>query len=171
MADTIAVCNYCTVSGNSGRSADAGADDLATALLTASRVLVAVSARSLAGIEERLTLTQFRVLVVLEGHRGRPLRALADQLGVSASTALRTVDRLVELGLVARRGNPEDRREVVLDLTEEGNRIVQEVTGQRRQEIARIVHGMPDTHQAWLVSALHSFAEAAGEPVADGERW
>ena len=43
-------------------------DDLVTALLTASRVLVGVSARSLAHLDESVTVTQFRVLVVLRGH-------------------------------------------------------------------------------------------------------
>lgn len=43
---------------------------MVTALLTASRLLVAVSARSLAAVEESLTLPQFRMLVVLDsrGH-------------------------------------------------------------------------------------------------------
>ncbi|CAM5308255.1 hypothetical protein SBADM41S_12362 [Streptomyces badius] len=40
-------------------------DAVTEAVLTASRLLVAVSARSLAEVEERVTLPQFRMLVVL----------------------------------------------------------------------------------------------------------
>ena len=41
------------------------ADELVSALLTASRALVGVSARSLAHVEDAVTITQFRTLVVL----------------------------------------------------------------------------------------------------------
>src|SRR5665647_545120 len=41
-----------------------GADELVSALLTASRALVGVSARSLARVEDAVTITQFRTLVV-----------------------------------------------------------------------------------------------------------
>ncbi len=152
-------------------SSDGGADTLATAVLTASRALVGVSARSLADVEDRLTLTQFRTLVVLRTHKRSPLRALAKELGVTSSSAVRTVDVLVETGLVSRSGNPQDRREALLDLTDEGRRIVDLVTSRRRDEIREIVDRMPDAHQAWLVAALHTFAEAAGEPPADLAGW
>ena len=48
------------------RRAAAASDvqELVTAVLTASRVLVSVSARSLAGVEDVVTVTQFRTLVV-----------------------------------------------------------------------------------------------------------
>lgn len=42
------------------------AEAMVNALLTASRLLVAVSARSLAAVEEALTLPQLRMLVVLD---------------------------------------------------------------------------------------------------------
>ena len=156
---------------NQRPSPDAGAADLATAVLTASRVLVSVSARSLSGVEESLTLTQFRTLVVLHSRDGSALHALAEELGVSASTAMRMVDRLLDNGLLTRDENPADRRQVVISLTAHGRAIVEEVTARRREEIAAIVDRMPDTHQAWLVAALRSFADAAGEPEALVERW
>ncbi len=144
---------------------DASADEVVSAVLTASRVLVAVSARSLAEVEERVTLTQFRALVVLSGGEGRTnLNRLADQLAVTPSTAMRTVDRLVAAGLATRRENDVDRREVVLGLTEDGARIVRDVTGTRREEIAAILARMSAGSRAELVSAFRAFAEAADEP-------
>jgi hypothetical protein len=47
-------------------SAASDAEAMVNALLTASRLLMAVSARSLASVEESLTLPQFRMLVVLD---------------------------------------------------------------------------------------------------------
>ena len=139
-------------------------DDLVTALLTASRALVGVSARSLAEIETSVTLTQFRMLVVLDGHGPSSLNHLADRLDVSPSTAARMVDRLIERRIVRRRENKANRREVVIDLTSEGQRIVDEVTGRRRASIESIVLAMPTRRRADLVEALQAFSEAADEP-------
>jgi DNA-binding MarR family transcriptional regulator len=127
----------------SDADAEHSVDELVTALLTASRVLVGVSARSLAEVEETVSVSQFRVLVVLAGHGDTRLNDLASRLGVGASTALRAVDRLVAAGLVHRRENPANRREVVISLTGRGQAAVDEVTGRRRTAIAAIVQQMP----------------------------
>ncbi len=142
---------------------DEGVDELVTALLTASRVLVGVSAASLAEVEATLTLTQFRTLVVLSGSGGQRLATLADTLGVTPSTALRTVDRLLAAGLVTRAENPADRREVMLDLTADGAAIVADVTERRRRQLQHIVARMDARRRGALVAALTDFAHAAGE--------
>ncbi|HEU5271630.1 MAG TPA: MarR family transcriptional regulator [Jatrophihabitans sp.] len=139
-------------------------DDLVTAVLTASRVLVGVSVRSLAQVEGMVTATQLRTLVVLDGHGEMNLNRLAELLGVTPSTAMRMIDRLLNAGLVTRRDNPANRREVVLGLTDQGRQVVREVTSARLAEIARIVKAMPAEQRAGLIQALRAFAEAAGEP-------
>jgi DNA-binding MarR family transcriptional regulator len=140
---------------------------LTSALLTASRLLVAVSARSLAAAEERVTLPQFRVLVLLAIHGETNLVSLAERLVVNSSTALRMMDRLVDGGLVERRANPESRREVLLRLTEAGRQIVDEVTARRRTEIAAIVTRMSAKDRAGVVRALRAFTVAGGEVSAE----
>lgn len=141
-------------------------DELVTSLLTASRVLVGVSARSLAEVEDTVTVTQFRVLVVLRGHGETRLNRLADRLGVTPSTALRTVDRLIASDLVTRRENVQDRREVVIELTARGRRVVDRVTERRREAIRVIVEAMPRQQSRRLVDALSTFAAVADEPAA-----
>ena len=142
---------------------DDGADDLVSALLTASRALVGVSARSLARVQDAVTITQFRTLVVLEGHGDTRLNQLAERVGAAPSTALRMVDRLIAARLVTRRENKADRREVLIALTVEGARLVREVTARRRAEIAAIVAAMPQEGRQQVVAALSAFAQAAGE--------
>lgn len=142
-------------------------EDIVTALLTASRALVGVSARSLAGVEESVTLTQFRVLVVLHTHGATRLNTLAHGLGVNASTAMRTVDRLVRSGLVDRHENPDDRREVVIEATTRGHDVVHRVSARRREAIERIVAAMPSDRRREFLNALTTFATAADEPLAD----
>lgn len=106
-------------------------DAVTGAVLTASRLLVAVSARSLAQVEDRVTLPQFRMLVVLSSRGATKLVALAELLGVAPSTAMRMVDRLIAAGLADRQTNPDNRRETLLRLTEEGRRTVENVTARR----------------------------------------
>lgn len=138
--------------------------ELVGALLTVSRVLVGVSARSLAEVERTVTVTQFRTLVVLDNHDEINLNRLAELLGVKASTALRMIDRLLVAGLVTRRDNPASRREVLLGLSPAGRGIVRKVTRRRRSELARVVAAMPSERREDFLAALRAFADAAGEP-------
>jgi DNA-binding MarR family transcriptional regulator len=138
-------------------------NEITDAVLYASRVLVAVAARSLAGVADQVTLPQYRALVVLAAKGPQSLRELAEVLDVHTSTATRMCDRLVRKRLVRRRQSRQDRREVVLDLTPPGRDLVVEVAGRRRSEIARIVARVPRDQRHALVSALTAFGRAAGE--------
>lgn len=149
-----------------GGSEDAELDALVTALLTASRTLVGISAHSLAELEGAVTLSQFRVLVVVAAHGATRLNRLAERLGVNSSTALRTVDKLIAAGLVERHENERDRREVVIELTARGRDTVDHVTARRRRAIKEIVAAMPARSRRQLVDALLTFAAAADEPLA-----
>lgn len=146
-----------------------GADDVdavTRAVLTASRLLVAVSARSLAEVEERVTLPQFRMLVVLSSRGATKLVTLAELLQVAPSTAMRMVDRLIAAGLAEREINPANRRETLLQLTDEGRLTVANVTARRRQEIAAVVERLSTRQRSALIEALTAFNEAGGEPPA-----
>lgn len=145
---------------------EGGAEPLTEAMLTASRVLVAVSARSLHDVEDRVTLPQFRALVVLASRGSMRLTSLAGILAVNPSTAMRMAERLHAAGMIDRGAKPGDRRESILSLTEAGGKVVEQVTARRRSEIASIVSRMPQEHRAGLVEALKAFNAASGEPPA-----
>ncbi|MGN9843254.1 MarR family winged helix-turn-helix transcriptional regulator [Nonomuraea sp. H19] len=137
-----------------------------SAVITGSRLLVAITARSLSAAQDRVTLPQLRMLVVLSAHGETKLVTMADLLDVNSSTAMRMADRLVSAGLIVRQVNPHNRRESLMRLTPEGRRLVDEVTARRREEIAAIVSRMtPEQCQA-LISAMNAFNEAGGEPPA-----
>ena len=145
----------------------AGTDELVTALLTASRALVGVSAASLAAVEETMTLTQFRTLVLLSQHGDTTIVRMAQRLGVNPSSAQRQVDKLVQLGLVTRAENPADRRESLVALAPAGRTVVNTVTARRRQALSRIVRKMDPTDAEHLTEALLAFATASGEPMVE----
>ena len=138
-------------------------DSVVDAVLSASRVLVAVAARSLADVAEEVTLTQYRTLVVLASRGPQNLAGLAEAVGVTPATATRMCDRLVRKDLIRRRTERDDRRQLRVALTAKGRSLVDAVTGRRRQEIARIINEIPVEQQAVLVQALGRLASAAGE--------
>jgi len=136
---------------------------LVQALLAASRALVAVAARSLAGVAPDVTLPQYRVLVELAAHGPQRAADLADALAVERSTVTRMCDRLVRKQLLHRRRTNADRRVVRMSLTAAGRELVDEVMRRRRAEIARIVRRLPATESEPIIDALLAFSDAAGE--------
>jgi DNA-binding MarR family transcriptional regulator len=147
----------------------AKADAVTDAVVTASRLLVALSARSIASADESITLPQFRLLVLLSSRGSMNLSALTEHLGILPSTGTRMIDRLVTAGLVDRQVNPASRREIVIGLTRDGAAIVAKATQRRRREIARIVARMPEHSRQELVTVLEQFNEAGGEPPASAD--
>jgi DNA-binding MarR family transcriptional regulator len=138
-------------------------EDITDALLTASRLLVAISARSIAQVNESITVPQFRVLVILSGNGPSNLARLAGQLEVQPSTIGRMVDRLVASGLIDRDPHPRSRRELIVSLSTRGREVVDAVTRRRRDEIATVVAAIPPGERRGLVTALWAFSAAGGE--------
>jgi DNA-binding MarR family transcriptional regulator len=146
--------------------ADESLDVITDALLTASRLLVGMSVRSIAQVDDTITMAQFRTLVILSNRGPINLATLANLLGVQPSATGRMVDRLVASGLIDRLPHPTSRRELLATLTKRGRDVVRKVTTYRRAEIAAIVERMPAADRHGLVRALTSFTAAGGEPDA-----
>jgi DNA-binding MarR family transcriptional regulator len=140
-------------------------DAITDALLTASRLLVAISAHSIAHVDETITIPQFRTLVILSNRGPMNLATLAGLLGVQPSATGRMVDRLVGARLIDRLPHPSSRRELLASLTKRGLEVVRQVTAHRRAEIAGIVEKMPPSERRGLVRALTAFTAAGGEPA------
>ncbi|BBX73901.1 MarR family transcriptional regulator [Mycobacterium shinjukuense] len=147
-------------------TAEESLDAITDALLTASRLLVGISANSIARVDDSITIPQFRTLVILSTRGPINLATLASLLGVQPSATGRMVDRLVSAGLIDRLPHPTSRRELLAALTKRGREVVRQVTAYRRSEIARIVARMPQPERQGLVRALTAFTDAGGEPDA-----
>jgi DNA-binding MarR family transcriptional regulator len=145
------------------KTTNVGQDSMVDAVLSASRVLVAIAARSLADAGEEVTLTQYRSLVVLASRGPQTMAELAEAVSVTPPTASRLCDRLVKKGLVRRRTDRNDRRQVQIALTQMGRDLVNAVTTRRRQEIADLLAAVPIKTQRSVVVALSQLTEAAGE--------
>ena len=139
---------------------------LVETLLRASRSLVGVAIRSVQSARVELTVAQHRVLILLEeGPLG--VGEIAVELGVNPSNASRLCDRLQGLGLIERQRSEEDRRSVLVALTEAGREVVEQVRAARRAEITRVVAKLDEHGGAAavgsVVQALEALSKAARE--------
>lgn len=145
------------------RSAQAPDLDAALdAIVAGSRILVAISTRSLEATAHDVTLVQCRTLATLGQLGPLSLGSLATALGVHPSTATRMCDRLVEKGLVQREAKT---RGISLRLTAQGEDVVRDITTARRHELAKIVVRLTSSQRDELVRCMDAFREAAGEPA------
>src|SRR5512147_1331407 len=144
--------------------------EVVEALLSASRAMVALAARSLAGLDAEVTLPQYRALVVLASRGPQRVVDVSNELGVNPSTGTRMCDRLVRKGLIRRYRIPADRREVRLTLTRAGRDLVQAVTARRREELVAVVEAMPRKWHRPVSDALRSVASGVGE-IPEREWW
>jgi len=133
------------------------------AVLAACRVLVAVSARSIAAVDGEVDLPHFRALVVVASRGPMSLGELADAAGMNLSTASRMCDRLVGMGLLNRTDDPANRRQLRLSLTPAGEKVVARAMDQRRAAVRPMLEALPKRRRAQLVQLLSEFAVAGGE--------
>jgi len=138
-------------------------DALSVEAVLASRALLAVVARSMAAALEEVTLPKFRILVLLSTHGPLRTGTLAERTGVHPSTLSRTSDRLVKGRWVRRITNPDSRREVLLELTSKGARLVADVTTRRAQELDAILARVPIQQRQRVFEGFAAFSSAAGE--------
>lgn len=131
---------------------------------------MAVTARSVATVDDVVSLPQLRVLVMVASRGALNLSAVAAGLGVHPSNATRAVDRLVAAGLLDRRDDPSDRRNLILELSPDGRGLVDRVMEDRRAAIAEIVQRMPAQRRRSLVPVLRWFAAACGQ-VSEDAAW
>lgn len=132
-------------------------------VLTATRALIAVSARSLGVLDEDVSAAQYRMLVVLASRGPQRMVDLAQLLQVNPSTAGRMCDRLVRKGFIRRHRARTDRRIVQVALTGEGRRVVDEVTASRRVVISEMLAALSVEQQRAAAAALRELSRAAGE--------
>jgi DNA-binding MarR family transcriptional regulator len=123
---------------------------------------------SLAELDDRISLAQFRALVVLSDVGTMKAAELADRLGTSASSVTRMCDRLVAGRLLRRIENPANRREVLLTATSSGNRLVERVMTRRRLGVRRILDRLDANERAATIRAFEVFA-AHTDPAIDAQ--
>ena len=116
-----------------------------------------------------LSIVGFQVLALLEMHGGMPMTRLAEELGVALPNATGIVGRLVERGIVARSDDADDRRRVVVTLTDAGHSLIGEMEEGRRERMSRLFSQMTDDQQQRLLQSVKDLHAAAMRLEAEAE--
>ena len=112
-------------------------------------------------IDSGLTLTQLRSLFLIANEGSTNLRKLARALEVTPSNVTGIVDRLVEQRLVSRTQNPEDRREMTLQATEEGKALVSNLKEAGIKQMTQILSLLSLGELSTIAQGLSAFIKAA----------
>lgn len=121
--------------------------------------------------EERLLFPQLRCLQVLARTAGPAYAAqLARALLVTPPTMTRTLDALVERGLVERQPDPANRRQIALQITPEGQALVDRYEAVITAHLHTLVAPLPPDRQERLLLALQDLGALLNEdPGMEGD--
>lgn len=84
-----------------------------------------------------VTETQFSMLDLLSKKESHKVTDLAEKMGVKPSAVTTMIDRLTNNGLVSRRHSENDRRAVLVSITEEGREVIRKFEGKCRSVLKR----------------------------------
>jgi DNA-binding MarR family transcriptional regulator len=107
-----------------------------------------------------VTLPQFRALLAIDRWGPCSAGGLAQRLGVHTSSVTRVCDRLVRARHMTRETNPDNRREVVLAVTDSGRALVRTVLDRRAREVRRVLSALPDQARRDLVRLASEVVQA-----------
>jgi DNA-binding MarR family transcriptional regulator len=118
-----------------------------------------IGRRNLALVEKLaplgITVPQWRILAVLQERAHCTMSELADVTTIDRTTLTRTLDRMVETGLVARRADARDRRSVRLSLTVAGKDAFRRVLPLVLEQNERALNGFSAAERAQFRAQLH----------------
>ena len=117
---------------------------------------------------DEFEMGQVDALDLLVQHGTSRMRDLADALRVDASTATRSVNRLVEAGMVERLPDPDDARAVLVRLSARGREAHAEMSERRRLLFDRVFVSFQPDELAQLADLLERLV--AGVDVVVTER-
>ena len=133
-------------------------DDFAAAVDEALRPVLLLAGRANARATQRVSTSQLQALLVLHERGSMNLTTLADELGAIPSSATRLCDRLVAADLITREAGSADRREVFLQLTASGRRVVRQVRDLRRDGLREALEACTPRERRALLSGLQALA-------------
>src|SRR5664279_1947741 len=117
-----------------------------------------------------LSASAFQTLAILDGAgEALPGHVIAERLLISSASTTSLVDTLERRGLVERRSHPTDRRKVLIQLTPDGQRIVDQQLPVIHAVINRAISALTESDREHLLSSLTTIraqvSQIAGQPL------
>ncbi|MSM39529.1 MAG: MarR family transcriptional regulator [Geobacter sp.] len=110
-----------------------------------------------------LTYNQYKMLLTIYDKGSCPLNLLAKELQIAMSSASEMVDRLVNLGFVFRTVDEENRRQVIIYTTEQGEELIRELRRGIVENYRKLLERLPARDRERLVQSFEALAEILGK--------
>jgi DNA-binding MarR family transcriptional regulator len=125
------------------------------------RRLIAERARM---VHPEMSPVAYSMLVALNESGPRRASDLVDTFSIDKGAVSRQVGSMLELGLIERSPDPEDRRAAILAITEEGSRRLAAIAAIRRQEVMERLSGWSDEDLSQFVEMMSRYNGALERP-------
>ena len=111
--------------------------------------------------ETGLSFSQITILMSLLHGGSTGVSEIGEQLGVTNPAASQAVERLVQLDLIERREDPDDRRAKQLTLTPKGRTLIEQGIEIRSKWVEGLTDALTPEQQSMIISALTLLTAAA----------
>jgi DNA-binding MarR family transcriptional regulator len=118
-------------------------------------------------VRHGVSMGHLHLMSMLDRHGELPMSRVAELLGVSDSNATGLIDRMEEHGFVERVRHPEDRRVVLVRISDRGRQILGDVEVLRDDLVVRILARLDTAQLERLALALDDVRSVVAEVAAD----
>ncbi len=119
--------------------------------------------------ENDLTIPRFFVLWHITKNQPVNMGYLHEKMYMACSTLTVIVDKLVDAGLVKRYRSPEDRRVVLLELSEDGNKLLQKMLYIRQNFLEKAMKDLSIDEQKKIITLLRPIFNNLKESIYTGD--
>lgn|GEM_PF-3567546 len=118
-----------------------------------------------------ITGTQLSVLLALADESPLPASKISQKIHLSAATLSGTMVRLEAGGLITRGKNADDRRQILIHLTDKGRSVLaSDLSPLPEPLVAHFNNGLPDWEKSMITCALQKLAHLMQHPDHHTER-
>jgi DNA-binding MarR family transcriptional regulator len=107
-----------------------------------------------------ISMAHLHLMTLLEAHGPQPMGQVAERLGSGLPTATGLVSRMEERGLVERTHDSDDRRVVLVQLTELGRSELSELQATRRRRMAAALARLSEEERVQLLTSIRTLRAA-----------
>lgn len=110
-----------------------------------------------------ISLAQCHVLMELADKNETSIRELSETFGLDKSSLSRTVDKMVEGGLLNRIENSEDRRFLSISLTDKGIQLTESINKICNDYYGKLFDNIPQEKHAAIMESLTLLSDSMGK--------
>jgi DNA-binding MarR family transcriptional regulator len=107
-----------------------------------------------------VSMSQLHVMSMLDRHGDMPMSRLAEMIDISLSNATGLVDRMEERGFVERLRVPDDRRVVLVRLTDGGRKLIDDVEVLRAETLRTVLDRLDPDQLGGIARATSDLRDA-----------